>query len=114
MAWPPRHRLAGKIRKSHGTFDTWPWVVVYRKSLPCADKQQGQLRQSRRYRPVATMLEYAPLNAAMKPDTREVIMIKIPAASMTASGTASLLLSMHASAARLALPRDATARVQRV
>jgi len=42
MAWPPRHRLAGKIRKSHGTFDTWPWVVVYRKSLPCADKQQGR------------------------------------------------------------------------
>src|SRR5690625_8028637 len=58
------------------------------------------------------MLEYGPLNAAMKPDSREYIMIKIPDAILTASGTALLLLSFHASAASLALPSDATVLVQ--
>lgn len=58
------------------------------------------------------MLEYGPLNAAMKPDSRESTMIKIPDAILTASGTALLLLSFHASAASLALPSDATVLVQ--
>src|SRR5690554_7653216 len=58
------------------------------------------------------MLEYGPLNAAMKPDSREFIMIKIPDAILTASGTALLLLSFHASAASLALPSNAKLLVQ--